>query len=239
MVGADSGKGNRIYYIGASENFPKEIEGCIEREIEDGHFVRVGRKFDLSSWEPHADFSKRLFLIDEGFSAESKEEVACLRENFPEANLCMLINDDRSFPPIIRDYFREGLFKSVLPMNLRIDLWLGAIRHMLDGGHYLPDDALKYCEQDRPPSAADLLSQRKSHLRSKGRFGMLTKRETEVLCLISEGHQNKSIAEMLTLSEHTIKLHIHHIISKLGVSNRTEAAAKYLQTKEQKAGSDM
>ncbi|MEM9634014.1 MAG: LuxR C-terminal-related transcriptional regulator, partial [Pseudomonadota bacterium] len=37
-------------------------------------------------------------------------------------------------------------------------------------------------------------------------------------------------ADRLSLSEHTIKLHIHHIISKLGVSNRTEAAAIYLQS---------
>jgi len=239
MIIADSEKGNPIYYFGASENFPKEIEGCIEREIEDGHFVRIGQKIDLDRWEASAEFSKRLFLIDEAFSADSKDTVERLRENFPEANLCMLINDDHSFPPIIRDYFQEGLIRSILPMNLRIDLWLGAIRHMLNGGHYLPADALKYCEQDRPPSAAALLTQRQQYRRAKGRFGMLTKRETEVLCLISEGYQNKSIAEKLSLSEHTIKLHIHHVISKLGVSNRTEAAAKYLQTKEQKTGHDM
>ena len=39
---------------------------------------------------------------------------------------------------------------------------------------------------------------------------------------------NKFIAHHLDLSESTVKLHIHHIISKLGVSNRTEAAIAYL-----------
>jgi DNA-binding NarL/FixJ family response regulator len=221
-----------IYYIGASEKFPKELEGVIDREIEDGRFIRITQKIDLYRSERRGAFSKRLFLIDEGFSAERKEAIACLRKNFPEANLCMLINDDLSFPSIISDYFQEGLIKSVLPMNLRIDLWLGAIRLMLNGGHYLPADAIKYMGMERPYGAAPAMHQRRHRSRTRNRFGKLTKRETEVLCLISEGYQNKNIAEKLSLSEHTIKLHIHHIISKLGVSNRTEAAAIYIQTEQ-------
>ena len=221
-----------IYYIGASEKFPKELEGVIEREIDDGRFVRISQKIDLYRSERGGEFSKRLFLIDEGFSAERKESVACLRRNFPEANLCMLINDDLSFPAIISEYFQEGLIKSVLPMNLRIDLWLGAIRLMLNGGHYLPADAIKYMGFERPAGAAPALQLRKPHGRTKNQFSKLTKRETEVLCLISEGYQNKNIANKLSLSEHTIKLHIHHIISKLGVSNRTEAAAIFIQTEK-------
>ncbi|GAB2188177.1 helix-turn-helix transcriptional regulator [Roseibium sp. LAB1] len=232
MESVDYENKGSIYYVGASEKFPKELEGVIDREIENGRFVRIRQKIDLYRSERRTEFSKRLFLIDEGFSAERKESVACLRKNFPEANLCMLINDDLSFPSIISDYFHEGLIKSVLPMNLRIDLWLGAIRLMLNGGHYLPADAIKYMGIERPYAAAPAIQPRKHRSRAKNQFGKLTKRETEVLRLISEGHQNKNIAGKLSLSEHTIKLHIHHIISKLGVSNRTEAAAIFLQTEQ-------
>ena len=56
----------------------------------------------------------------------------------------------------------------------------------------------------------------------------LTVREAEVLALLSTGTPNKIIAHGLGLSESTVKLHIHHIIRKLGVSNRTEAAVAYL-----------
>ena len=56
----------------------------------------------------------------------------------------------------------------------------------------------------------------------------LTDREREVLALVSEGKPNKTIATELDLSEHTIKLHIHHVITKLGVRNRTEAAIFFL-----------
>lgn len=55
----------------------------------------------------------------------------------------------------------------------------------------------------------------------------LTARELEVLAKVAQGHQNKIIAFDLGLSEHTIKIHIHNIIQKLGVHNRTQAAAKY------------
>lgn len=57
----------------------------------------------------------------------------------------------------------------------------------------------------------------------------LTARELEVLARVAQGHQNKIIAFDLGLSEHTIKIHLHNIIQKLGVHNRTEAAAKYFE----------
>lgn len=217
-----------IYYIGSYDKFPKELEDCVEREINDGNFIRISRKLDLYRSEHNAEFSKRLFLIDDAFGAARKEDIMCLRDGFPGANICMLINDEMSFPKIISDYFHEGLIKSVLPMNLRVDLWLGAIRLMLNGGHYLPADAIKYMSsRDSHPPQLALASSRTGEV---PRFNKLTKRETEVLRLISEGFQNKNIADKLSLSEHTIKLHIHHIISKLGVSNRTEAAAVFLQS---------
>ncbi len=42
------------------------------------------------------------------------------------------------------------------------------------------------------------------------------------------GKQNKLIADELKLSQHTVKLHMHHVIAKLGVHNRTEAAIWFL-----------
>jgi len=58
--------------------------------------------------------------------------------------------------------------------------------------------------------------------------GELTPREWEVLTLLAQGKQNKILAAELGLSEHTVKLHIHHLIRKLGVSNRTGAVVWYL-----------
>jgi NarL family two-component system response regulator LiaR len=59
-------------------------------------------------------------------------------------------------------------------------------------------------------------------------FG-LTRREREILGLLVAGKTNKQIAEALTLSLGTIRFHISNILSKMGVSNRTEAVSLALQ----------
>ena len=54
-------------------------------------------------------------------------------------------------------------------------------------------------------------------------FG-LTTREREVLALVAEGYTNRRIAETLFISESTAGVHVSHILGKLGVETRTEAA---------------
>ena len=51
----------------------------------------------------------------------------------------------------------------------------------------------------------------------------LTPREMEVLRLLAEGLPNKSIAERLAISEHTVKFHVNGVLGKLGAQSRTEA----------------
>lgn len=53
---------------------------------------------------------------------------------------------------------------------------------------------------------------------------ILTERETEVLKALAQGQSNKEIAHQLVISEKTVKTHITHILNKLQVSSRTQAA---------------
>jgi DNA-binding NarL/FixJ family response regulator len=57
----------------------------------------------------------------------------------------------------------------------------------------------------------------------------LTPREIEVLRLLSQGQTNPQIAQNLLVSRGTIKIHVQHIISKLGVSDRTQAAVRAIE----------
>jgi DNA-binding NarL/FixJ family response regulator len=52
----------------------------------------------------------------------------------------------------------------------------------------------------------------------------LTDRESEVLALLARGWSNRSIARELSIAEVTVRTHVSHILDKLGVSNRVEAA---------------
>jgi two-component system nitrate/nitrite response regulator NarL len=54
----------------------------------------------------------------------------------------------------------------------------------------------------------------------------LTPRERSILDLVGDGLPNRRIGERLGLAEKTVKNHVSHILAKLGVSNRTEAALK-------------
>ena len=57
----------------------------------------------------------------------------------------------------------------------------------------------------------------------------LTDRETEILHLLAQGQTNPQIARQLVVSPGTVKNHVRHIIAKLGVSDRTQAAVRAMQ----------
>ena len=59
---------------------------------------------------------------------------------------------------------------------------------------------------------------------SERRSNVLTDREQEVLQQLSTGASNKEIANALSISEHTVKIHLKNILKKLHLSNRTQAA---------------
>ena len=61
---------------------------------------------------------------------------------------------------------------------------------------------------------------------------VLTDREHQIMCLVSEGLSNKEIGRRLNTSDGTIKVHLHHIYRKLEISNRTMLAALAISQNE-------
>jgi DNA-binding NarL/FixJ family response regulator len=59
--------------------------------------------------------------------------------------------------------------------------------------------------------------------------GRLSPREREVLQLLTQGQTNREIASNLMVSVSTVKIHVEHILSKLGVSDRTQAAVRAVE----------
>ena len=91
---------------------------------------------------------------------------------------------------------------------------IGALDLVLAGGVYVPSSLL-----DAAPPRQDGSSDRPSEPWSE-----LTRRQRDVLGLISQGKSNKLIADALSMSESTVKAHVKQIIKRLHVSNRTQAA---------------
>jgi DNA-binding NarL/FixJ family response regulator len=72
------------------------------------------------------------------------------------------------------------------------------------------------------PAVASRLA---SHVRSPERSAALSAREREVLALVAQGRSNRLIARELFVSEATVKTHLVHIYTKLGVADRAAAVA--------------
>jgi two-component system, NarL family, response regulator LiaR len=131
-----------------------------------------------------------------------------LRERVPRARVVVLTSflDDERLLPALRAGAAGYLLKNVEPRELARSIRLAA------AGEALIDPAVAArlvdaLGSDRPEEAAEL-----------------TPREQEVLELIGRGYANKRIALELGISEKTVKTHVSHVLAKLGVSDRTQAA---------------
>jgi DNA-binding NarL/FixJ family response regulator len=78
--------------------------------------------------------------------------------------------------------------------------------------------------QVEPHANATLQGIKKLDAAKSDRFGLLSPRELEVLRLISEGLSNREIADKLIISSETVKSHVHNLMEKLHVNDRTQAS---------------
>ena len=91
-----------------------------------------------------------------------------------------------------------------------------SLRVIADGGNLLPGPS-----PDLVPAAGKEVND----VIVENVLAVLTDREREIMRLVSEGLPNKAIARRLSISEGTIKVHLHHIYQKLEINNRTVLAA--------------
>jgi two-component system, NarL family, response regulator DevR len=103
----------------------------------------------------------------------------------------------------------------------RVEL-LKAIRSVAGGQSLLDPDAAQ-----RARTRMTTLASGTEHLPGEE----LTEREREVLALVARGYTNKQIADTLSITEKTARNHVSHILEKLGLSRRSEAAAYAVEYK--------
>ena len=153
------------------------------------------------------EFRKRqpdVTLMDVRLPGESGiDAVAEIRREFPAARIIMLttFEGDIEIQRALQAGARAYLLKSMPPKEL-----LAAIRQVHSGKKQIP---------------AQVAAQLAEHLSDE----RLTEREIEVLREIAGGNRNRDIAEKLFIAEETVKVHIKHIMEKLGANDRTQAVA--------------
>lgn len=128
--------------------------------------------------------------------------IATIRQEYPDAQIIVLSTYDSD------EEIYQGLqagAKGYILKNASVDEIVRAIHIVHSGKKYIP------------PEVGEKLAERISR-------PQLTEREQQVLELIAQGKSNSEIAAVLHLSESAIKYHANHVFSKLGVSDRTQAA---------------
>lgn len=116
--------------------------------------------------------------------------------------------------------FHYGV-RGYIPTSLEPCLAIEALRIVLAGGAFLPADMLIRARRQAPSGVAPLSSHAPT---STERREPWPPRQLAVLRLLVQGKANKEIARALEMEESTVKVHVRHIMRKLGVTNRTQAA---------------
>lgn len=129
--------------------------------------------------------------------------MIAIRTEFPDARIIMLttFEGDVEIQRALEAGARGYMLKSMPPNEL-----LEVIRQVHAGKKRIP-----------PEIAAHIAE----HISDE----VLTEREVEVLREIAGGNRNRDIAEKLFITEETVKVHMKHIMEKLGASDRTQAVA--------------
>jgi DNA-binding NarL/FixJ family response regulator len=170
----------------------------------------------------------RLVLIYAGSRASFSASTKACRNVFPNASIGLVVENMEN--ALMEANLFDASLQGILPLSLRLEVWLAAMALLLTGGEYYPPPLTRKVYDDRrtePQSiTAPVPIPSDSTRRSLNQTG-LTAREQQVLELVSQGYQNKIIASHMALSEHTVKLHVHNLITKLRVNNRTQAAAAF------------
>ncbi len=155
-------------------------------------------------------------LLDLGLrSQNSLHVVEIVKKDFPMAKI--IVMDLAPVQADILQFVKAGANGFILK-DASLNEFLITIRTVSDGATVLP-----------PTLVDSLFSQIVDHAVREGKTKLkesvrMTKREKEVISLLSEGMSNKEIGQKIHISTYTVKSHIHNIMEKLALHTRLEIA---------------
>lgn len=166
------------------------------------------------------EFLNRLAAVIVGVDPSDKADrvleghLAWLRQRRPKTPVVAIARTDLSDSD--KAWIDRLQLNGYIPRITTVDLAAAALRLVIAGGRYFPDPIRSGNPISETSTAANFLNHGALQLTK------LTPRETAVLEALSRGHPNKIIAYELNISLSTVKAHVHSIIQKMKVKNRTE-----------------
>lgn len=185
--------------------------GGVKSMLDDTEFDVIG---EAASGKEAVEVAKtlnpRLILLDIRMAGgDGLDALTHLKREVPGAAVLMLTTYDN---PTYMARAVSGGAAGYLLKGIERDELIAALRAVAGGETLLSREDLTRALRGISAIAQDEL------------IHPLSEREIEVLRLLSTGLSNKEIAPLLFISESTVKTHVEHIIGKLGVSDRVQAA---------------
>jgi len=206
--------------------------------IDDHKLFREGVKRILS-YEPSFEVVAE---ADDGHEVQEivdahEPDIVLMDINMPEINgieatknlvqhnsdvkvIILSIHDDESY---VTHALKTGA-QGYLLKEMDTDSLMDAIRIVYEGGSYLhPKVTHNLVKEYRKLATSEQVKSEAEEVEFRKPLHLLTKRECQVLQLLSEGQSNRKVAESLVISEKTVKNHVSHILQKMNVDDRTQA----------------
>jgi len=150
-----------------------------------------------------------------------------LLQNNPDAKIIILsIHEDESY---VMHALQTGA-QGYLLKEMDTESLMEAIQVVHEGGSYLHPKVTHNLVQEYRKLVQSTNNNANMHeIEHRKPLHLLTKRECQVLQLLSEGQSNRNIADTLIISEKTVKNHVSNILQKLNVNDRTQAVVKAIR----------
>lgn len=163
-----------------------------------------------------------LVLLDVGLPGIGGIETCCqLKQRYP--NLPVLVLTSHSQPALIARLVASGA-QGYCVKGIAAETLILALRSLSVGASWWDATASQTIQAGlRQANVSESEPSNKSH--------GLTQREQEVLALIAVGKSNSEISKVLYITSGTVRVHVHAILHKLGVRDRTQAVIVALQNK--------
>lgn len=197
------------------------IRDCLGRCLGNGLGCPVLTFCDMAAWERLAPRTRAAVIIMSGQMEHRRdEECDTIRQlGQGERVVPVVVMSDADDKDRVANTLKCGA-RGFIPSDTPLEIVIEAIRLILVGGLFIPANIM--LPESRPAAVG-------REPRGNDAGGVFTARESAVIEALRQGKANKLIASDLQMSESTVKVHVHNVMKKLRVSNRTEAVIKIAQ----------